>query len=82
MDQTSATLGLSINRETQIGLDAHHADICKFRARDDDAYEQVEGNIIELVEQALLAFGEQERLAEHNAPATKVLSLIPVSAGM
>jgi hypothetical protein len=32
--------------ERQIALDRDHSDICKFHALDDDAYLQVEGNIV------------------------------------
>jgi hypothetical protein len=53
VDDKSATLGLSPNRETAIALDLDHRSICKFDSIDDDNYEQVQDNIRELVEDAI-----------------------------
>lgn len=79
VDKRSATLGLPLNRETQIALDANHSDICKFEAIDSDDYEQVEDNIVQLAQRALLAVKERARLAALNVPGTPQLSLISVS---
>jgi hypothetical protein len=52
VDQKSATLGLPGTREIQIAMDADHARVCKFEKADGDDYEQVIGNIVELVKRA------------------------------
>ncbi|KAL0636312.1 hypothetical protein Q9L58_004769 [Maublancomyces gigas] len=78
VDQKSATLGLSMDRETPIGLDANHSNICKFGAINDDQYEQVEGNIMELAKKALIAVEEQTRLAKSSIPITIGLGLVSV----
>lgn len=71
-----------MDRETPIGLDANHSDICKFEAINDDRYEQVECNIMELVEKALLAVQEQARLAKSSTPITRGLGLVSVPTRM
>lgn len=73
VDKKSATLGLSMNRETPIGLNANHSGIYKFGAIGDDDYEQVEGNIVELAEKALFAAKKQS-----SAPVTRGLGLTSV----
>lgn len=78
VDKKSATLGLSMNRETPIGLNANHSSICKFGAIDDDDYEQVESNIIELAEKALFAAKEQIRQFQSSAPVIGGLGLASV----
>jgi hypothetical protein len=79
VDKRSATLGLPLDRETQIALNANHSDICKFEAIESDDYELVEENIVELAERALNAVAEKARLAALNVPGTRQLSLVPVS---
>lgn len=64
MDKNSATLGLSGTREIHIGLGADHFNICRFEAIDDDDYEQVEGNIVGLAQEAVGALS-----TEINRPA-------------
>lgn len=45
-------------------MEADHASVCKFASPEDDNYEQVAGNIIELVEAATKAYAEKQRLAD------------------
>lgn len=71
-----------MDRETLIGLDANHSNICKFGAIKDDCYEQVEGNIMELAEKALLAVKEQTRLAKSSVPIIRGLGLVAVPTRM
>ena len=53
-------------------MDADHAQVCKFESVDGDDYEHVSGNLVALVEQAIKAFDEQQRL----------LSLAPQSSSL
>lgn len=71
-----------MNRETPIGLNANHSDICKFGAINDDNYEQVEGNISELAKKALLAAKEQARQVQSSVPITKELGLVSILKSM
>lgn len=71
-----------MDRETPIGLDANHSNICKFGAINDNQYEQVEGNIMELAKNALLAVKEQTRLAKSSVPITIGLGLVSVPTRM
>ncbi|KAI9859416.1 MAG: hypothetical protein M1813_006753 [Trichoglossum hirsutum] len=68
VDKRSATLGLPLNRETQIALNSNHSEICKFESTGSDDYEQVEGNIVELTKKALHAVAEKAGPAAYNAP--------------
>ncbi|KAI1149277.1 hypothetical protein F4825DRAFT_464274 [Nemania diffusa] len=45
VDKRSATLGLPGTREIQIGLDADHRDVCKFKSAEDAAFKQVSQNL-------------------------------------
>ena len=73
MDKKSATLGLPGTREKQIAMDADHSQICKFERDDDDAYEQVADNMVELIANAVQAVADRERLARlrvlHSGPS-------------
>ena len=62
VDEVSATLGLPGGRETQIAVEANHSTICKFSSATDDNYEQVADNLVDLVERAVEAVEERERL--------------------
>jgi hypothetical protein len=68
VDKSSATLGLPGTREKKIAVDADHSHICKFDRGDDDSYEQVEDNIVELIKNAIQAVVERERLTQLRAP--------------
>ncbi|OAQ61390.1 ankyrin repeat domain-containing protein [Pochonia chlamydosporia 170] len=68
VDKKSATLGLPGTRETSIGLDSDHDEMCKFASADDDMYEQVAGNIIQLVERAVEDAKHRQRLADLALP--------------
>jgi hypothetical protein len=61
VDKRAATLGLPGTREKQIAVDADHSHICKFPRGDDDSYEQVADNIVELIENAIQAVVVRER---------------------
>ena len=50
VDQGSAKLGAP--RETALGLDRNHSDICKFHGKDDRAYQGVEPNLKAMAESA------------------------------
>jgi hypothetical protein len=78
VDKKSATLGLSIKREIQIGLDTDHSTICKFGAKHDDAYKLVEDNIIGLVEKALLMTNGRARPVGIDVPVAERLGLTTV----
>jgi tetratricopeptide (TPR) repeat protein len=54
VDEESAVLGLSGLRETQLKLDADHSQMCKVGARG-PMYRLIQGNIKQLVDQALLS---------------------------
>ncbi|KAK3936743.1 ankyrin repeat-containing domain protein [Diplogelasinospora grovesii] len=79
VDRDSATLGLPLNREAQIGLTGNHSDICKFESADSDSYKQVKGNIEKIAERARRALQERARLAALNVPSPEQLSLINVA---
>jgi hypothetical protein len=49
-------------RETQIALDADHVHVCKFENADDDTYEQVIDNLVDLVRRAIQEFQERQQL--------------------
>ncbi|KAK3190887.1 hypothetical protein K4F52_003204 [Lecanicillium sp. MT-2017a] len=68
VDKKSATLGLPGTRETSIGLDSDHDGICKFSSATDDMYEQVSGNIIDLVERAVKDAEMRQRLTKLALP--------------
>ena len=68
VDKKSATLGLPGAREEQIALDADHSNVCKFKSAEDDNYEQVSGNLVELVKAAREACRERQRLADLMIP--------------
>lgn len=55
VDKRSATLGLPGTREIQIGLDADHRDVCKFKSAEDAAFKQVSQNLLFLFEAARTA---------------------------
>ncbi|KAI0102566.1 hypothetical protein GGR51DRAFT_286998 [Nemania sp. FL0031] len=55
VDKRSATLGLPGTRELQIGLDADHREICKFKSEGDPIFKQVSQNILFLLEAAWTA---------------------------
>ena len=44
-------------------MDTDHTHFCKFGAIDDDAYEQVAHNIVELAHNAIQTVAQRERLA-------------------
>jgi len=73
VDKKSATLGLPGTREKQIAMDADHSHICKFERDDNDAYEQVADNMVELIANAIQAVADRERLARlrvlHSGPS-------------
>lgn len=71
-----------MNRETPIGLNADHSDICKFGAINEDNYEQVEGNIFELAKKALLATKEQARQVQSSFRITRGLGLVSILTSM
>ncbi|CAG7940614.1 unnamed protein product [Penicillium salamii] len=54
VDEESAVLGLSGLRETQLKLDADHSQMCRVASRG-PMYRLIQGNIKQLVEQALLS---------------------------
>lgn len=54
VEEESAVLGLSGLRETQLKLDADHSQMCKVASRG-PMYRLIQGNIKQLVEQALLS---------------------------
>ncbi|KAJ5360988.1 Tetratricopeptide-like helical, partial [Penicillium brevicompactum] len=54
VDEESAVLGLSGLRETQLKLDADHSQMCKIASRG-PMYRLIQGNIKQLVNQALLS---------------------------
>ncbi|CAG8236727.1 unnamed protein product [Penicillium olsonii] len=54
VDEESAVLGLSGLRETQLKLDADHSQMCKVASRG-PMYRLIQGNIKQLVDQALLS---------------------------
>ena len=70
VDEVSATLGLPGGRETQIAVEANHSTICKFSSATDDTYEQVADNLVDLVDRAVEAVGERERLKTLIPPST------------
>jgi len=51
----SATLGLTPDREKQLGLPADHGGICRFDSKDSDTYKQVEQNIVDMITAAATA---------------------------
>ncbi|RDW63617.1 hypothetical protein BP6252_11162 [Coleophoma cylindrospora] len=53
VDEESAVLGLSGSRETQLMLDADHSGMCKIATKG-HMYKMVKGNILDLVNQALV----------------------------
>jgi len=63
VDQKSATLGLPGVRERQIPMEADHNGICKFASAEGDDYEQVSFNLVRLVNSAIKAAAERERIA-------------------
>lgn len=60
MDRRSAQLGLAGHREELLAIDADHKNICKFASEEGD-YEQVEGEIIRLVTEAVTAAAERRQ---------------------
>ena len=66
----SATLGLSGKRETRVAMAANHSSICKFEDPKGSDYKQVIGNLQELVEGAIKAVKERERLQNLNVSLT------------
>jgi hypothetical protein len=64
VDRKSATLGLPGTRERQIAMDTDHSHICKFERDDDDTYEQVADNMVELIANAVQAVADRERLTK------------------
>lgn len=51
----SAVFGLAGDREETLGLNADHSDMCKFVSRTAEKYELVEGLIVGLANDAVLA---------------------------
>ena len=74
VDQKSTTLGLAGKRETQIAIDADHANVCKFPRIDGDDYEQVADNVVDLAERAINNFAKQQRMEALSAPADPLVS--------
>lgn len=70
VDKKSATLGLPGTREVSIGLDSDHDGICKFSSVTDDMYEQVSGNIVELVKRAIEDAAVRQKITNLTLPAT------------
>lgn len=73
VDKKSATLGLPGGREKQIALDADHANVCKFPRVDDDDYEQVADNLVDLAERAVKTFADQQRMEALSAAAAPLV---------
>lgn len=74
VEQKSATLGLPGERETQIAIDADHANVCKFPSIDGDDYEQVADNLVDLAERAVKTFADQQRMEALSAPRGPLIS--------
>jgi hypothetical protein len=63
VDQQSAVLGLSHDRENNVALDLDHTQICKFDPeRNREEYELVEDLITEMVDDAIVAHEESRRV--------------------
>jgi hypothetical protein len=60
-------------------MEADHANVCKFASADDDNYEQVAGNIVELVEAATKAYAEKQRMASLVPPFQPIADVIGAS---
>lgn len=72
MPQSSATIGLPGDRESQIKLQAKHSDMCKFNpndAVDKKNYKFVEGNVLELCEKSL-QLGKKQHSSVDRLPGT------------
>ena len=50
--------------EERLGIEANHIDICRFDSEQNDAYDQVEGNIVLVATEAVRARANQLRLAD------------------
>lgn len=70
MDKKSATLGLAGVRERQIPMEADHNGVCKFANAEGDDYEQVSFNLVRLVNAAVKAAVERERIASLSTPSS------------
>ncbi|KAG4441981.1 hypothetical protein IFR05_002549 [Cadophora sp. M221] len=55
VEKRSAVFGLAGDREETLGLNANHSDICKFANREAEKYELVEGLIVGLANDAVVA---------------------------
>lgn len=58
----SACLGLAGDHESQLKIEAKHGDMCRFNPKvtiDENNYEVVEGNVVELCEKAAKQLGEK-----------------------
>jgi len=73
VDKKSAQLGLGGNREQLVPMDADHNGICKF-ASEDSVYEQVEGNIRDLIDGAVEIATYRSALAQDQARKTPTIS--------
>ena len=74
----SACLGLGGDHEAQLKIEAKHGDMCKFNPNvttDENNYEVVEGNMIELCEKAAKQLGERSHSVMTNL--SKAPSLLP-----
>lgn len=68
VDKESATLGLPGARETQIGVEADHRGICKFKSYNDSTCKLVVDNVSKLIKNAIDSI-EGQQLTEEDALA-------------
>jgi hypothetical protein len=57
-------------------MEADHTNVCKFESADDDNYEQVAGNIVELVEAATKAYVEKQRMTALVPPSQPISEVL------
>ncbi|KAK4565483.1 hypothetical protein LTR86_004100 [Recurvomyces mirabilis] len=81
VDQTSASLSLGANREWPIALNRDHTSLCRFNGMDDhDDYEQVEGNVCEMIEEAIKHSGSLTGLGITSSPPPATAYSPPLAA--